>query len=138
MIIYEYDPKSGGATPDGLVDSVVNYLIAIHNTGGDPVHLLSSTENVLHALRVAVKLGRVSADDIEIRFGEKRPKMYRNGGIRPWPHGFADYHDGWHRDLLNHTPPTPNICRICGEPVSRHRHPPVCDQQVREEENETR
>lgn len=29
-----------------------------------------------------------------------------------------------------------DICRICGQPVSTHRHPPICDQQAREEEEE--
>ena len=100
MIIYEYDPKSGGATPDGLVDSVVNYLIAIHNTGGDPVHLLSSTILVLHGLRAAVVQGRVSADQIEVRFGEHRPKIYPSGGIAPRPDGFGDHLDKFLMELV--------------------------------------
>lgn len=99
MIIYEYDGINGEAVADGRAEEVVAALIARHEDGEWVVYG-SGTDNVLHALRVAVRRGRIAHTDVSVRFQGVDLGLDADGRIREWPAGFADYMETWLMALL--------------------------------------
>lgn len=56
--------------------------------------ILTYSEHVLNAVRIAVIRGLVKADDVVIEYhtaeGKLHPRIYSDGGIDNWPAGFFD------------------------------------------------
>jgi predicted ATPase len=86
MISINYDPIHGEAIRDGSVDSLVNQWIK-----RDFVTIDVSTSNIVDALRLAVKEGRLPKEHIVFFFREKtKIRIDDNGNLDHWPEGFCD------------------------------------------------
>lgn len=106
MITYIYDPINGVPVRDYAAEMTMIALIAEHAAFPDrEITYRGATENTLHALRELVCLNTVPLDAVQIQYdrpeSELGParliplKLYANGGIRPWPNGFADTQEGF-------------------------------------------
>jgi hypothetical protein len=95
MIKMIYRAKSGNAFPDGRVIEEVEWLITLL----PDTEISFSTENILLAVRVAIKQGRLPREAVELWFDaengspKRRLTIYPGGGISPWPDGFCDTTD---------------------------------------------
>lgn len=109
MLYLEYDATRGKAYKDGECDDVVEEWAKDLEDGGytwnaqggspdDP--LMFSTANVFTALRVAVKRGRISADEISVEFEGKFLELDSDGRMIDWPNGFCDHNHNWLLQLL--------------------------------------
>jgi hypothetical protein len=119
MIVLRYDSLRGNPYADGMADRIVAHRIRRQKHAPGLEHLIhTSTDNVLNALRVALKQGRIALQDIRIEyvdreraFNEPAPhnappyrirtlRLYPSGGISPRPRGFADFTEHWLMELL--------------------------------------
>ena len=94
--------------------SAIGKFLARVAAAGVQVVVETHSDHVLNGIRVAVREGawdkKLDADDVSIQYfmaadseGPQRvrtPKMYPNGGIRPWPKGFFDQYESDLRKLL--------------------------------------
>ncbi len=94
--------------------SAMGKFLARVAAAGVQVVVETHSDHVLNGVRVAVREGawgqKLAAGDVAIQFfmaadseGPQRvrtPKMYPNGGIRPWPKGFFDQYESDLRKLL--------------------------------------
>lgn len=94
--------------------STIGKFLARVAAAGVQVVVETHSDHVLNGIRVAVKTGawgvRLEPDAVSIQYfmpadaeGPQRvrtPKMYPNGGIRPWPKGFFDQYESDLRKLL--------------------------------------
>lgn len=90
MITITYDAKHGRPFADGQVDDFVTGLI-YRNSKGHQQGIVVSTENIITALRVAVREGKIAAQDVAFWYNGTQLKLYPDGGIETWPDGFADF-----------------------------------------------
>lgn len=99
------------ATPyaDGNVNAVV--LDCINLEKSINLSLRFSTSNILNAFRVAIMENRIPRERVVIQYEDyaedqmSAPRLrtltlYTNGGIKPWPKGFADFDTERYRDIL--------------------------------------
>lgn len=107
MLHLIYDAIDGHATPDGKVDQLADQLVHDALSGIDrEFHF--STDNLLNAVRVAVRRGQISIDQVKITChrvvgGEvidREVKIYPSGGLRPCPKGFCDRVEVYLSELL--------------------------------------
>jgi len=94
--------------------SAIGKFLARVASAGVQVIVETHSDHVLNGIRVAVREGawgkKLDADEVSIQYfmaadseGPQRvrtPKMYPNGGIRPWPKGFFDQYESDLRKLL--------------------------------------
>lgn len=94
--------------------SAIGKFLARVAAAGVQVVVETHSDHVLNGIRVAVREGawgqKLDAGDVSIQYfmpadaeGPQRvrtPKMYPNGGIRPWPKGFFDQYESDLRKLL--------------------------------------
>jgi len=94
--------------------SIMGRFLARAAAAGVQVVVETHSDHVLNGIRVAVREGawgqKLAADDVAIQYflaadseGPHRvrsPKVYPNGGIRPWPKGFFDQYESDLRKLL--------------------------------------
>lgn len=94
--------------------SVMGKFLARVAAAGVQVVVETHSDHVLNGIRVAVRQGAwgtpLEADNVSIQYfvaadsagpqQVRSPKMYPNGGIRPWPKGFFDQYESDLRKLL--------------------------------------
>lgn len=89
MIRIIYDAVNGTPYRDGDAAQVIEDVIA----KGEAL-IVTASECVVHAARVAVRGGRLPLDKCQIEHrtdkGDRVLKLYQDGGIDPWPAGFCD------------------------------------------------
>ena len=83
--IVEYDAFYGQAVRDGSLDDWVQEIV-----DADSGHWIFGTENIITALRLAVKQQRIPHTEITFLYKGQYLRTYPNGGLDPWPRGFAD------------------------------------------------
>lgn len=99
MIKMTYDAVNGQPFADGRCDATVAGWIAQHVAGED-VEVVFASENILHAVRVAIRRGQLGCTDVALFFEDVQPVIYPSGGIAPWPEGFCDHTERWLLELL--------------------------------------
>jgi len=99
MIRLEYDAIKGTAFKDGEMLYKVMQWVDLHNQG-HIVTVVTATENALTMLRVAVKRHHIAAEDVEIWYRDQKLRLYPDGGIDPWPKGFADFTENMLMELF--------------------------------------
>lgn len=103
MITLKYDPNNGIAYRDGGLDEYVNRLCIQNNRASDTnneIHITAATENIFLALRVAIKQGRISHEDVLVEYNKQFGKYDKDGRSEFWPDGFCDYHQKQLLELL--------------------------------------
>lgn len=90
--------------------SAMGRFLAHVAAAGVQVVIETHSDHILNGIRIAVKQGLLDPDKVAINYfinpderGPQRiiqPKMYQNGGIRPWPKGFFDQSERDLRKLL--------------------------------------
>jgi hypothetical protein len=101
MIIFTFDPFEGVPVRDGDADGLVTEMIVDHETGTIPnIHRVYATENIFHAMRVAIKVNRLPCTSFEVRFKDHVWSFDKDGRSRRWPKGFCDYQRNWLVKLL--------------------------------------
>jgi len=85
MISVNYDPIYGHAIADGHVERQVEEWLR-----NDFVTVEVSTENVIHQLRLQVKMHRLMPEDLQIWYKDKMIRVDREGNLERWPDGFCD------------------------------------------------
>ena len=103
MITIIYEARGGYPVSDGHVDDFIESLVFQHKSGSNATRVCS-TGNVIRALQLAVAEGVVLPHEVNVVFrkpyrgtDENRDvalRIFPDGGIHPWPHGFADFEDG--------------------------------------------
>lgn len=111
MITLIYDAFQGTPHRDGEVITTVDTLAA-QNTADTTQEIIitTATENLLNALRVAVRQEKIPLEQVRIVYrkpedssgpaADRIVKLYKSGGIAPWPNGFADITDRLLMELL--------------------------------------
>lgn len=89
-LAYHPDPDRGRAFADGECDAEIDRWIARHNSGQDH-RCWASTENIFLALRVAIKQGKISHEDVLVEFNGQLGEFDKDGRSEFWPDGFCDY-----------------------------------------------
>lgn len=96
IIIVRYDAERGKAIRDGDAWPLAMQLIELSKMEGTPVvRRRYSTQNIVLALRVAVKEGLLEAGNLRVVWRtphgtDLNQLVDRNGRIRRWPRGFMD------------------------------------------------
>ena len=106
MFTLVYDSEWGTPFRDGETKVFVDNIVERIKLKQD-FTVTCATENLLNAVRVAVRHKRIALEDITlqfqhpgIRFGKEdwielprlmTLRLYKSGGISPWPVGFADH-----------------------------------------------
>jgi len=86
--IIDYNATIGDSFADGMVVKIVDDWIE-----DGSCNIVTSTGLIIDAFRAAVKQGKVSSEDIVIKFrGEELPVDSR-GKLDHWPAGFHDTQD---------------------------------------------
>jgi predicted ATPase len=90
--------------------SAMGRFLAHVAAAGVQVVIETHSDHILNGIRIAVKQALLDPDKVAINYfinpderGPQRiiqPKMYQNGGIRPWPKGFFDQSERDLRKLL--------------------------------------
>jgi hypothetical protein len=80
-----YDPLSGFHCPDGLCEAKAKEIVK----NGGTVTIGSSL--LFDYIRLEVKNGAISAEDVRVIFQGQHPAMYPDGRLSNWPRGFCDY-----------------------------------------------
>ena len=103
MITIIYEARGGYPVSDGHVDDFIESLVFQHKSGSNATRVCS-TGNVIRALQLAVAEGVVLPHEVNVVFrkpyrgtDENRDvalRIFPDGGIDPWPKGFADFEDG--------------------------------------------
>lgn len=87
--IYLRRPEVYYAHPASLSSYVLNEISSYKN-----LLIVTYSEHVLNAVRIAVLRGLIKAEDVMIEYhtadGIVNPKLYNDGGIDSWPEGFFD------------------------------------------------
>lgn len=131
MLTLIYDAYEGEAFRDGHVHHVVEGLIQqLRNAPNVPLKIVFSTDNILNAIRVAIKHKRIDHTDVRLfnRRGvtnlyirpdshpdgqavyegeeigaterDRELRIYPDAGISPWPNGFCDRLDFYLMELI--------------------------------------
>ncbi|CAL9965770.1 hypothetical protein VPHD479_0100 [Vibrio phage D479] len=79
MITITYDPVNGAAVPDGAAWDFGQEFVA------DPRDVTIGTENMLYAIRIAVRRGQVDHKNLRVQFGNKFASIDKLGALDMWP-----------------------------------------------------
>lgn len=99
MIEITYDPKLGKSVPDGKVQSWVETFISdalTHNVKACKV----GSELMIHAIRLAIKQGKLDHNDVVFVFEGEEIKSDKDGRMFHWPLGFCDHYESFLSKLL--------------------------------------
>jgi len=89
MITIKYDPNWGVAVRDGEVEQRIADIL--WDTAHDTYELEYATENIFHALRLAVADGRLDYRRIQFQFKNGILPVDQYGDLTTnWPEGFCD------------------------------------------------
>lgn len=102
-----YDPIHGVPYADGTCWSLWSSLLAGCSTADSAViDIHTSTSNMVNALRVLIKRGTVSHEDVTILY--KRPDGVpemliadKDGRLDHWPDGFCDFDEKVYDELID-------------------------------------
>jgi predicted ATPase len=89
MITITYDADNGHSVPDNRAEHYVRILIAQHKCGYDREALIGS-ELIINYLRVAIAEGKITPDDVTLRFNGETLTINPDGTLPHWPKGFCD------------------------------------------------
>lgn len=90
-----YDASHDDSTPDGLCVGLVDELISMSEFG--VVSYVTSSANVITAVRLAAAEKKISVDDVVFYFGDVEITMDNKFEMSAWPKGFCDVQG----DMLN-------------------------------------
>jgi len=98
MITIIYDAYIGTSIPDGFVNKTVDEILERYRSGKEFGRLEYSNALLIHAMRLAVKHGRITHDEVRFEFKERGEPCHvlypdRNGNLAHWPKGFCDHMD---------------------------------------------
>ena len=102
MITFTYDPISGRAIPDGMVEVEYKLLMRLKDAGM-PLMTKFSTENIFTYIRLQIDLGNLDCNDVEFSYNGEVFRANEYGAIPDWPNGFCDYNIGLCEQILTTT-----------------------------------
>jgi len=94
MITVVYDPSGGLVFPDARVQEWVDNTIVCHQAGAD-LRVTVGSELIMTAIRVAVRLGHISSDQIQFEFNGAIWHVNSEGAVDALPAGFCCYMAGY-------------------------------------------
>lgn len=113
-LVYEYNQRAKASTtgpfylilPENSTHPATQHERILYYLQYDFVLIiLTYSEHVLNAVRIAVLRGLVKADDVVIEYhtaeGKLHPRIYSDGAIDSWPEGFFDQTDIQLEMILN-------------------------------------
>lgn len=91
----KFDERYGTPIADGQAEEIAESLIPYAGFPGtrkeDPKVVCFSTANVIYAIRLLVKKGKMNYRRIVFECGGEEININKNGDIPIWPVGFADF-----------------------------------------------